>query len=175
MQKGSERDPSAVVTRRLQLTRFDVRRKGMYRFVTWWIFFAVVCPAMPFAQDEPARQDTAKRRAYTIENCVNAFDSGKTVKTKVGYQYWFADRDFADGKTLKMSVVAPHAATHAPHVHQEDEFFFILEGHAECILQGQTKVVGPYTSFYCPSNVEHGIRNAGDTVLKYLVIKKYVP
>ena len=30
-----------------------------------------------------------------------------------------------------------------------------------------------YTSFYCPSNVEHGIRNTGDTELKYLVIKKY--
>jgi quercetin dioxygenase-like cupin family protein len=33
--------------------------------------------------------------------------------------------------------------------------------------------VEPYTSLYCPSNVEHGIRNAGDTELKYLVIKKY--
>jgi oxalate decarboxylase/phosphoglucose isomerase-like protein (cupin superfamily) len=29
------------------------------------------------------------------------------------------------------------------------------------------------TSFYCPSFSEHGIRNVGDTELKYLVIKKY--
>jgi mannose-6-phosphate isomerase-like protein (cupin superfamily) len=28
-------------------------------------------------------------------------------------------------------------------------------------------------SFYCPPSVEHGIRNVGDTELKYLVIKKY--
>ncbi len=110
---------------------------------------------------------------YTIDNCVNSFSMDKIEKTKVGYQYWFADKNFADGKTLKMSVVAPHSATHAPHSHPEDEFFFVLEGKAEFYLDGETKTGGPYTSFYCPSNVMHGIRNIGDTELKYLVIKKY--
>ena len=114
--------------------------------------------------------DTMK---YTIENCINKFSLDKIEKTKAGYQYWFADPNFADGKTLKMSVVAPHQATHPPHIHSEDEFFFILEGNAELYLKGQWTPAGPYTSFYCPSNVEHGIRNAGDTELKYLVIKKY--
>ena len=114
--------------------------------------------------------DTTK---YTIENCINKFSIDKVEKTKVGYQYWFVDPSFADGKTLKMSVVAPHSGLHAPHVHPEDEFYFILEGNAEVYLKGEWKSIGPYTSFYCPSNVEHGIRNAGDTQLKYLVIKKY--
>ena len=93
--------------------------------------------------------------------------------TAVGYQYWFVDKEFLDGRTLKMSVVAPKKATHAPHRHPEDEIFFVLEGKAEFYLNGQTKVAGPNTSFYCPSNSEHGIRNAGDGALKYLVIKKY--
>jgi mannose-6-phosphate isomerase-like protein (cupin superfamily) len=110
---------------------------------------------------------------YTIENCINKFSIDKIEKTNVGYQYWFADPNFADGKTLKMSVVAPHSATHPPHVHAEDEFFFILEGKAELYLKGKWMPAEPYTSFYCPSNVEHGIRNAGDTELKYLVIKQY--
>jgi oxalate decarboxylase/phosphoglucose isomerase-like protein (cupin superfamily) len=35
-------------------------------------------------------------------------------------------------------------------------------------------VAGPMTSFYCPSGSKHGIRNIGDTELKYLVIKKYL-
>jgi quercetin dioxygenase-like cupin family protein len=48
-----------------------------------------------------------------------------------------------------------------------------LEDAAEYYLNGKTKVAGQYTSFYCPSNVEHGIRNVRDTELKYLVIKKY--
>ena len=30
------------------------------------------------------------------------------------------------------------------------------------------------TSFYCPTGSKHGIRNIGDTELKYLTIKKYL-
>ncbi len=121
-------------------------------------------------QTAPAAGEAKK---YSIENCVNVFDRSKAVPTEVGYQYWFVDRDFLDGRTLKLSVVAPHAATHAPHSHVEDEIFFVLEGTAEFFLDGKTKVAGPNSSFYCPSNVQHGIRNVGDTELKYLVIKKY--
>lgn len=40
-------------------------------------------------------------------------------------------------------------------------------------LDGETKTAGAYASFYCPPNIEHGIRNAGNTELKYLAIKKY--
>lgn len=111
---------------------------------------------------------------YTIENTVNTFNSENVVKTEVGYQYWFADKTLAEGKTLKLSAVRPGEATHAPHEHTEDEFFFVLEGTAEFHLDGQTATGGPMTSFYCPTGVKHGIRNAGDTELKYLVIKKYI-
>ena len=111
---------------------------------------------------------------YTIENTVNSFDKSKTEPTKVGYQYWFVDKKFAEGKTLKLSVVKPHAATHDPHTHMEDEFFFVLEGTAEFFLDGKTTTGGPMTSFYCPTGVKHGIRNIGDTELKYLVIKQYL-
>lgn len=96
-----------------------------------------------------------------------------TVETSVGYQYWFADKEYIDGQTLKMSVVAPHKATHEPHKHIEDEFFFVLEGTAKFFLDGKSVIVGPNTSLYCPSMVMHGISNAGDTELKYLVIKKH--
>lgn len=116
---------------------------------------------------------TAQEKKFTIENCVNQFNIEDAVKTDVGYQYWFADKDFLDGSTLKMSVVAPNKSTHAPHKHIEDEFFFVLEGTAEFYLDGKTRISGAYTSFYCPSNMEHGISNVGDTELKYLVIKKY--
>jgi quercetin dioxygenase-like cupin family protein len=116
--------------------------------------------------------DTAQKH-YTIENCVNKFDVSKAESTQVGYQYWYVDKNFLDGRTVKMSVVGPYSATHPPHSHPEDEVFFVLEGNAEFYLDGQTRTAGPYTSFYCPPNSEHGIKNVGDTVLKYLVIKKY--
>lgn len=114
-----------------------------------------------------------QKKEFNIDNCVSVFNPEKIEKTKVGYQYWFVDKDFIDGRTLKVSVVAPNSATHAPHAHSEDEFFFILEGKAELFLGGNTKIVEGNASFYCPSNVEHGIRNVGDKELKYLVIKKY--
>lgn len=137
-------------------------------------FFLIFFSAQTsFAQknNSTIRNDSIK--TYTIENCVNQFKMTDTIKTKVGYQYWFADKNFIDGRTLKMSVVAPHQSTHAPHKHIEDEFFFVIEGTATFYLDGKTTTAGAYTSFYCPSMVMHGISNAGDTELKYLVIKKY--
>lgn len=109
---------------------------------------------------------------YTIENCVNEFDLAKATKTKSGYQYWFADKKFTEENTLKMSIVEPGKSTHAPHRHPEEEFFYILEGKASFYLDGKTVEVGSNTSLYCPPNSEHGISNAGDKDLKYLVIKK---
>lgn len=135
------------------------------------VILALICFNALNAQ--PAVVNKSDSTKYTIDNCVNEFSIDRTEKTQAGYQYWFVDKSFADRKTLKLSVVEPHQATHAPHSHPEDEFFFILEGKAEFYLNGKTKIVGPYTSLYCPSYSEHGIRNAGDTVLKYLVIKKY--
>jgi quercetin dioxygenase-like cupin family protein len=125
------------------------------------------------AYSQEVKDTLSKQKIFTIDNCVTEFSMDKTTKTSVGYQFWFADPNFIDGRTLKMSVVAPRSATHPPHKHTEDEFFFILEGTAEFYLNGKTKVAGPYTSFYCPSNSEHGIKNVGDTEMKYLVIKKY--
>ena len=140
-------------------------------------FFLVLLLALPnifaFAQDQSPKTPTEVKK-YTIENCINQFDTTKTVKTSVGYQYWFIAQKFLeDGLTVKMSVVAPHQATHAAHKHEGDEIFFILEGNAQFSIDGKTTTGGAYTSFYCPVGSEHGISNAGSTELKYLVIRKY--
>ncbi len=111
---------------------------------------------------------------YTLKNCITVFDPAKVEKTAVGYQFWFANTALADGKTVKLSVVGPHLATHLPHRHAEDEFFFVLEGKAEFLLDEERQIVGSQTLLYCPSWHLHGIRNVGDTELKYLVIKKYL-
>ena len=112
-------------------------------------------------------------KKFNIENCVSEYSVEKSDETKSGHRFWFVDKNFIDGRTLKLSAVKPNSATHPPHTHVEDEFFFILEGKVRFYLNGKSKVVGAYTSLYCPANSEHGISNAGDTELKYLVIKKY--
>jgi quercetin dioxygenase-like cupin family protein len=138
------------------------------------VVLAIACSCSPsLAQTKAPDPQKADSTAWTIEKYVNVFSRDKIEKTDAGYQYWFVDKDLADGKTLKMSVVKPHAATHAPHSHIEEEFFFVLEGKVEFFLNGQRKVVGPFSSLYCTPNVEHGIRNVGDTEAKYLVVKKY--
>jgi quercetin dioxygenase-like cupin family protein len=141
------------------------------------IILSYLSCALFFAQgvySQEAIDTLSHAKQYTIDNCVNEFSIENTEKTKAGYQFWFADKDFVDGRTLKLSVVAPHSATHPPHKHAEDEFFFVIEGQAEFYLDGKTKTVGPLTSLYCPSEVMHGIKNPGNKELKYLVIKKYL-
>jgi len=143
----------------------------MSKFNSVLVFlFITVCSFIVSAQ----KKDTLQTK-WNIDNCVNQFSKDKVIPTKAGYQYWFADKDYINGRTLKMSVVKPHDATHPPHKHVEDEFFFVLEGKAKFYLNGDSVICGPYTSFYCPSMVEHGISNVGDTELKYLVIKDYQP
>ena len=134
--------------------------------------FIILQVSIGIAQTIPDTEPDSLQ-VFNINNCVNQFDSVKTVATEVGYQYWFVDKTFLDGRTLKMSVVGPHSATHKSHKHPEDEFFFVLEGKAEFYLDGKTTEAVPYASFYCPPNSLHGIRNVGDSELKYLVIKKY--
>jgi mannose-6-phosphate isomerase-like protein (cupin superfamily) len=125
------------------------------------------------AQDQTQKTSPGKDK-YTFENCINRFDTTKIIRTSAGYQYWFIPQKFLeDGLTVKMSVAGPHQATHAPHQHPGDEIFFILEGTASFYLNGKTTTGEAYSSFYCPEGSTHGISNAGDTELKYLVIRKY--
>ncbi len=137
-----------------------------------WICFLFFLTNI-FAQ-EANKKETGSDTKFTIENCINKFNPDKSIKTSVGYQYWFIPQNFLpDGLTVKMSVVAAKQSTHAPHKHAGDEIFYVLEGTAQFYLNGKTIVGGPNTTFYCPENSEHGISNAGSTELKYLVIRKY--
>jgi hypothetical protein len=78
-------------------------------------------------QSHQQNQENQKERKFTIENCVNEFSLANAESTKVGYQYWFVDKDFLDGRTLKMSVVKPHEATHPPHRHPNETLRVLLE------------------------------------------------
>ena len=133
-----------------------------------FLYVILLCMAFPLCA-----QQTPTDKTYSFEDCVTTYSDEQAQETQVGHQFYFADKDFTDGRTIKLSVVDPGKSTHAPHQHPQDEFFFVLEGTAEFYLDGKTVEVGPYTSLYCPSNSMHGISNAGDTQLKYLVMQKY--
>jgi mannose-6-phosphate isomerase-like protein (cupin superfamily) len=146
----------------------------MKKAIGLFVLFSFALSKFSIAQDQ-TKKTPVEGEKYTIENCINSVDMEKAVKTSVGYQYWFIEKNFLeDGLTVKMSVVGPNQATHPPHKHAGDEVFFVLEGTAQFYLDGKTVTGGANTSFYCPENSEHGISNAGSTELKYLVIRKYL-
>jgi quercetin dioxygenase-like cupin family protein len=108
---------------------------------------------------------------YTMENCLSELDLGQVQKSSRGWVHWFAPREITQGLNLKMSEVIAQQAKHGSHSHQSEEIFYILKGKAEFTLKDKTKIVGANSALYCPPGVEHGIRNAGDEPMRYLVIR----
>jgi quercetin dioxygenase-like cupin family protein len=122
------------------------------------------------------RSATAGNKAapkYNIDNCVATLLTEKAQVTDAGWQYWFFRETFTESATnLKMSYVDKTTAMHPPHKHFDKEIFYIIEGEAEVYLEGATRVIGANSSFFCPSNMMHGIKRANtDLPLRYLVIR----
>ena len=87
----------------------------------------LVIPLTSYGQEKNNSTKLSEKR-FTIENCVNQFAIDKADKTKSGYRYWFADKDFIDGRTLKMSFVDPNQATHGRiNTRQMSSFLFWKE------------------------------------------------
>lgn len=109
--------------------------------------------------------------AYSIENCVSEFSEARAKKTDKGWEFWFVPSSLSKGLEMKMTEVSAQSANHPPHVHPEEEIIFVFEGKVEFTLAGESKTVGPNSSLYCPPGVPHGIRNVGDTPIRYAIIK----
>jgi mannose-6-phosphate isomerase-like protein (cupin superfamily) len=77
----------------------------------------------------------------------------------------------AEKLAMHVSVIHPGQAAHEPHAHEDEEIMFVLEGHAEIRMGDETQTVGANTAIFCPPNVLHGIRNAGETPIRYMIIR----
>jgi len=90
-----------------------------------------------------------------------------------GYSMPYVNEGSCGARELEMhiSVINPGQRAHPPHAHEGEEIMFLLEGTAEAIIGEERYVIGPYTALFCPENVLHGLRNCGDTPIKYLVIR----
>jgi mannose-6-phosphate isomerase-like protein (cupin superfamily) len=72
---------------------------------------------------------------------------------------------------MHVSVIQPGQAAHEPHAHEGEEIMFVLDGQAEIRMGDETEVVGPNTAVFCLPHVLHGIRNAGETPIRYMIIR----
>ena len=62
-------------------------------------------------------------------------------------------------------------APHAPHRHPDEELIIVKEGLMEVTINGDTTRAGPGSIFFYASNDEHGLKNVGDTMAAYHVIR----
>lgn len=71
----------------------------------------------------------------------------------------------ADHFTLSVMLVPPGQGN-APHSHEVEEAFFILQGKVKVFFQDEAgrrveTVLGPWDCVSCPANVVHGFENVG--------------
>jgi quercetin dioxygenase-like cupin family protein len=66
--------------------------------------------------------------------------------------------------------LAPGAAPHPPHHHVHEEMVIVVEGTIEFTVNGKSTRLGPGSVAYAASNDEHGQRNVGDTIARYVVV-----
>jgi quercetin dioxygenase-like cupin family protein len=69
------------------------------------------------------------------------------------------------------TAVNAREAAHGPHRHVDEEIVVVKEGTMEILLNGTTHRVGPGSICFFASNDEHGMRNGGDTLASYYVIR----
>ena len=118
--------------------------------------------AMANETDEPV---------YSIATCVSEFSEERVQKTDKGWQFWFVPSSLSKNLIFKMTEVSANSANHPAHAHRGDEIIFVFEGKVEFTLAGESKIVGPNSSLYCPPGIPHGIRNVGDTPIRYAIIR----
>lgn len=66
--------------------------------------------------------------------------------------------------------LAPGEAPHAPHHHVHEEMVIVVQGTIEFTVNGKPSRLGPGSVAYAASNDEHGQRNVGDGVARYVVV-----
>jgi mannose-6-phosphate isomerase-like protein (cupin superfamily) len=100
------------------------------------------------------------------------WDEARKREHARGYAMPFVNAECgAEKLAMHVSVIQPGQAAHEPHAHDSEEIMFILEGLAEIRMGEETELAGPNTAVFCPPGVLHGIRNAGDTPIRYMIVR----
>ena len=78
--------------------------------------------------------------------------------------------DQTGGKCAMILEITPPGGGPPPHWHDhEDETFFVLEGRASFLANGDWTEVPPSTAAFLPKGSIHTFKNVGNTPLKMLV------
>lgn len=74
------------------------------------------------------------------------------------------------GRYAMWTEITPRGGGPPLHVHhREDEWFHVLEGRVDFLVEGQWNTVAAGGSAFMPKGVPHAFRNAGEGALKMLI------
>lgn len=78
----------------------------------------------------------------------------------------------ADPQSLRLHVsqVGPGQRAHAPHTHDGQEIFYVLEGDGDVLVEEEIHRISSGEAIQINCRILHGISNAGTGPLRYAVI-----
>jgi quercetin dioxygenase-like cupin family protein len=81
------------------------------------------------------------------------------------------DGERTNGKVTTFINVNPPGDGPPPHYHAtEDESFYVLDGNAAFLVNGEWREVGPGGSAFMPHGCVHTFKNVGDRPLRLLIM-----
>lgn len=109
-----------------------------------------------------------------LPSAVFAFDE---LSAKTNPQNGNLTRQVLDGLThsgyaveVHLTELSPGEAPHPPHRHVHEEMVMMVKGTLAVTIAGKTTRLGPGSSAYVASNVEHGWRGVGADRALYFVL-----
>jgi quercetin dioxygenase-like cupin family protein len=114
-----------------------------------------------FAADQPAK----------LGSTVFTWETREAKPTGVGEYRGVARNPTATLKEFECHITCLNAgnASHAPHIHPQEELIILREGTLDVHINGVETRVGPGSLFFFASYDWHAVKNVGDTQAKYFV------
>lgn len=115
-----------------------------------------------------------KERAVpgNIESYIDRFEERQEDRNGNGWAHYYIPKGMGDTLTVKMSCVYKGTQTHAPHSHNENEAFYIVQGPVNFHINGEERIYNTGDFIYTPSGSSHNIQRVNNDTIKYLVIKR---
>ena len=80
-----------------------------------------------------------------------------------------------DELEMHVTTLKPGLASHAAHQHADEELIIVKEGTVEVLVNGETRRAAAGSIVFQASNQLHSIRNAGEGMASYHVIRWISP
>jgi len=108
-----------------------------------------------------------------LGSSVFEWDKLSAKPTAVGERREVTNLPTATLKNLECHVTTlrPGQASHAPHHHPDEEIILVKEGVVEATINGHAERAGAGSVIFYASNDEHGMKNAGDGMATYYVLR----